>query len=153
MAALLLKRRPLSRAYLIGLLLPDLPEQIGRRRLSDALWLLRRSLPGLPLQANADALEIPAPSRWLDVEAFTQQAAGNDLAAWLEALRLYQAPLLPDCFDDWLLVERERCAWNTRACGSAPVNTSWNGRLSKTRSRWPSNWRARSRSTRARCGC
>ncbi len=107
LAALLLHPRPQQRIHLVGLLFPDMPERQGRRRLSDRLWLLRRSLPDLPLAAGAEWIEIPAQSRWLDVEAFRRGAAGTDLAGWQAALALYRGDLLPDCFDDWLLLERE----------------------------------------------
>ena len=107
LAALLLNPRPQQRVRLVGLLFPDMPEQKGRRRLSDRLWLLRRTLPDLPLLVNAGGIEIPAPGRWLDVDAFGQNAATSDLAGWQAALALYRGDLLPGCFDDWLLLERE----------------------------------------------
>ncbi|MEA3397588.1 MAG: BTAD domain-containing putative transcriptional regulator, partial [Chloroflexota bacterium] len=107
LAALLLNSRPQQRIRLVGLLFPDMPECKGRQRLSDRLWLLRRSLPDLPLAAGAEWIEMPAQSRWLDVDAFKLEAAGTDLAGWQAALALYRGDLLPDCFDDWLLLERE----------------------------------------------
>lgn len=107
LAALLLRPRPQRREQLVGLLLPDLPERSGRRRLSDYLYHLRQALPDLPLIATAEAIELPAASRWLDVEAFRQLAASKDLADWQAALALYRGMLLPTCFDDWLLIERE----------------------------------------------
>ena len=107
LAALLLNSRPQQRIRLIGRLFPDMPERKGRQRLSDRLWLLRRSLPDLPLATGAEWIEIPAQSRWLDVEAFKQRVAGTDLAGWQAALALYRGDLLPDCFDDWLLLKRE----------------------------------------------
>ena len=78
LAALLLRPRPQCRDLLIGLLFPDIPEQVGRRRLSDRLWLLRRSLPELPLETNVQEVYLPSKARWLDVEAFRQAAARPD---------------------------------------------------------------------------
>lgn len=107
LANLLLSPRRQPRERLVGLLFPDVSERSGRRRLSDVLWLLRDVLPGLPLNTASDWIEIPAPSRWLDVEAFRDKAASKDLFAWQEALALYGGDLLPGCYEDWLLVERE----------------------------------------------
>ena len=76
LAALLLRPRPLRRDLLIGLLFPDMPERAGRRRLSDRLWLLRRSLPELPLETTVQEVYLPSKARWLDVEAFRQAARG-----------------------------------------------------------------------------
>ena len=106
-AALLLDARPLHRDHLAGQLFPDQPERAGRRRLSDLLWLLRRALPDLALEITAEYIAFPVESRWLDVEVFKRKATTPDPGAWQEALTLYQGPLLPDCFADWLLVERE----------------------------------------------
>ena len=68
LAALLLRPRPLRRVRLIGLLYPDLPERAGRRRLSDLLWLLRRSLSDLPLHVGPQEVYLPPDARWLDVD-------------------------------------------------------------------------------------
>jgi|GEM_PF-1826305 len=107
LAALLLHPGPQRRERLVHLLFPDAPGRTGRRRLSDRLWVLRDALPGLPLQATAVWIEIPSEKRWLDVEAFRQRAAGSTLADWQAALALYGDHLLPSCFGDWLLIERE----------------------------------------------
>lgn len=107
LAALLLHPQQHSRDRLIGLLFPDMPEQAGRRRLSDVLWLLRRALPELPLQAGSQTVCLDVGSRWLDVEAFRQAAAGPELDDRLRALALYRGDLLESAYDDWLLPERE----------------------------------------------
>lgn len=85
LAALLLRPRPLRRVRLIGLLYPDLPERAGRRRLSDLLWLLRRSLSDLPLPLHIGPQEVclPPDACWLDVEAFRQAAGRPDLSDFL----------------------------------------------------------------------
>jgi DNA-binding SARP family transcriptional activator len=107
LAALLLTPRPQRRERLVGLLFPDMPEKTGRRRLSDLLWLLRRSLPQLPLETSAQEVCLPLESRWLDAEAFQQSAARETLDDWLAALALYRGDLLESVYDDWLLAERE----------------------------------------------
>jgi DNA-binding SARP family transcriptional activator len=107
LAALLLYPRPQGRERLIGLLFPDIPERTGRRRLSDLLWLLRQTLPKLPLQTSSQTVCLDADSRWLDVEAFRQAASGPELDDRLRALALYRGDLLESAYDDWLLPERE----------------------------------------------
>ena len=107
LASLLLTPQRQTRERVVGLLFPGVSERTGRRRLSDQIWVLREAFPGLPLAAARDWIEIPADARWLDVEAFKERAAGVDLADWQAALRLYGGDLLPGCYDDWLLVERE----------------------------------------------
>ena len=107
LAALLLHPGPQRRAFLIGLLYPDLPERSGRKRLSDLVYLLRRSLPDLLLETSAQEVGLPVEGRWLDVEAFAEAVAHERLEDWLAALALYRGDLLASVYDDWLLVERE----------------------------------------------
>jgi DNA-binding SARP family transcriptional activator/AraC-like DNA-binding protein len=107
LASLLLHPHPWQRSRLIGLLFSNETEQSGRRRLSDRLWLLRRALDDLPILSDVEQIELPAGTRWLDVEAFRQSAARSGLADQLAAIELYRGDLLPDCSDDWLLLERE----------------------------------------------
>ncbi|MBN1813481.1 MAG: tetratricopeptide repeat protein, partial [Anaerolineae bacterium] len=107
LAALLLNPQPMQRDRLAGLLFPDVTERIGRRRLSDLLWLLRQSLPHLPLEISAQEIFLPPECRWLDVEAFRRAARGDDLSDWLHALVLYRGDLLEGVYTDWLLEERE----------------------------------------------
>lgn len=107
LAFLLLHPRPLRRDRLIGSLFPDVPERAGRRRLSDLLWLLRRSLPQLSLETNAQEVYLPPETRWLDVEAFQKALARDGLGAWLEALALYRGDLVAGVYDEWLLADRE----------------------------------------------
>jgi tetratricopeptide (TPR) repeat protein len=97
LAALLLRPRPQRRDLLSGLIFPDLPERTGRQRLSHLLWLLRRSLPELPLEASAQAVCLPPETRWLDVEAFWQTAVRPALRDWLKAPAL--SPDNPAAYD------------------------------------------------------
>jgi tetratricopeptide (TPR) repeat protein len=95
------------RERLAGVLFPDVAEQRGRQRLSHTLWELRQWLPALPLEASADMLHLPTEDVWLDVVAFEQATAQDDLASWRSALALYRGDLLEGLYDDWLLEERE----------------------------------------------
>ncbi len=108
MAALLLHPGPQRRESLLGLLFPDLPEATGRRRLSDHLYLLRRHLAGLPVTSTSGEIHLPIAERWLDVEDFRELAVSEALPDWQRALNLYRDDLLPTCFDDWVLLARER---------------------------------------------
>jgi DNA-binding SARP family transcriptional activator len=107
LATLLLRPHPQRRERLVGLLTPDIPERKGRQQLSHLLWLLRRSLPDLPLETSTEEVYLPPETRWLDVEAFRQAAARDELQSWLEAMALYRGDLLEGVYDDWLLEERE----------------------------------------------
>ena len=107
LAHLLLHPHPRGREQLVGALFPDVAEQAARRRLSDLLWLLRRALPELPLDASAQRVCLPRKARWLDVESFRQAAGGEDVASWVEGLALYRGDLLEGLYDEALLEERE----------------------------------------------
>ena len=107
LALLLLYPQRQRRDRLIGQLYPDIPESAGRRRVSDLLWLLRRSLPELSLETTTQEVHLLADGRWLDVEAFKAASVRDDLDSWLDALGLYQGDLLEAVYDDWLLEHRE----------------------------------------------
>jgi len=107
LAALLLSPHLQRRERLVGLLFPEMTESRGRRWLSDRLWLLRHSLPHLPIETHPHEVHLRRESRWLDVEAFQAAASGPRPEDWLQACFLYQADLLPSLYDDWLLEERE----------------------------------------------
>jgi DNA-binding SARP family transcriptional activator/tetratricopeptide (TPR) repeat protein len=119
LAYLLLHRdAPQPRQQLAFLLWPDSTESQARTNLRHVLHNLRRALPDLgcflvvssrTLQWRADA------PFWLDVAAFEgllQQAERAEPAvsvcALREAVALYAGDLLPGCYDEWLLAERER---------------------------------------------
>ncbi len=108
---LLLRPGAVSRQFLISALFPDLPENPARSRLSDLLWLVRNTLPGIPIAASALEVGIPKETRWLDVEHFLdltgQAKTSHSVEACLASLDAYSGELLPGCLDDWLLAERE----------------------------------------------
>jgi predicted ATPase/DNA-binding SARP family transcriptional activator len=108
------RERSHTRDLLAGIFWPDLPEATARRRLSRALWQIRRSLrvqdrPQPVLLTDGDTVQInPDLPLWLDVEKFRHQAAKGDLQELELAVGLYQGDFLAGYYDDWLLVQREQ---------------------------------------------
>jgi DNA-binding SARP family transcriptional activator len=114
--------RPHTRDLLIGVFWPDLPETTARRRLSKALWQIRRILqndqiPHAPpiLVAEGDTLQLsPNLPIWLDVEEFircSKQCAGGEAGAieyCQSCITHYQGEFLAGYHDDWTVLERER---------------------------------------------
>ena len=99
---------PLPRQSLAFLLWPDSEEAQARTNLRHLLHQLRHALPDadrfLRLDAQALAWQEGA-AVWIDVAAFERAAAAGALE---EALALYAGDLLPACYDDWVIPERER---------------------------------------------
>lgn len=120
LAYLLLHRhRPHPRAVLVGLFWPDVPENRARRALSQALWHLRRSLPGADLlQADAHQVGIPPQAPiWVDVAAFEALVAPHlgitppsetAVADLSRAVGLYRGELLEGMYADWVHAEGRR---------------------------------------------
>ena len=109
------RERPHTRDLLAGTFWPDLPDDLARRRLSQALWLIRKSLDHhLQLSIEGDTVQLlPDMPLILDVADFDNLAAcpavnENALRAWLDALELYRGDFLAGYYEDWILFERER---------------------------------------------
>ncbi|HNS50706.1 MAG TPA: AAA family ATPase [Anaerolineae bacterium] len=109
--------RPHTRALLAGTFWPELPDASARRRLSQALWQIRRALEPYPaLQAEGDTVQIdPGLQMWLDADEFECLAAGTEAGGQApgierlqQAVDLYEGDLLAGYYDDWVLAERER---------------------------------------------
>ncbi len=111
--------RPHTRDLLAGTFWPDLPDATARRRLSQALWQIRKALEPHPiLLTEGNTVQInPDLPLWLDVAEFESkmQEAGNkaqDDASLLLLLAscasLYRGEFLAGYYDDWVLAERER---------------------------------------------
>jgi DNA-binding SARP family transcriptional activator len=112
---------PQSRQHLAFLFWPDLPEDRARNNLRQALHLLRQILPSVNRFLETDTLivywRMDSPFR-LDVAEFEQRlvAAGaaehaGNLGAFRSALERalpILGQLLPSCYEDWILSERER---------------------------------------------
>ncbi|HEV2784759.1 MAG TPA: BTAD domain-containing putative transcriptional regulator [Solirubrobacteraceae bacterium] len=105
---LLHRDAPQPRGRVAFVLWPESPEAQARTNLRHLLHKLRYSLPDadryLDLGQRALQWRTDAPFR-LDVAEF-EEAVARDAPA--EAVALYGGDLLPDCYDDWVLVERER---------------------------------------------
>jgi DNA-binding SARP family transcriptional activator len=110
---------PQLRQHLAFLFWPDASEAQARTNLRQMLHQLRHTLPDADRFLQADASTVgwrsDAPFE-LDVTRFehalvlADAAVGEDgQRAGLErAARLYRADLLPSCYDDWIISERER---------------------------------------------
>jgi DNA-binding SARP family transcriptional activator/Tfp pilus assembly protein PilF len=112
--------RPHTRDLLAGTFWPDLPDDVARRRLSQALWQVRKALDPHPvLLAERDTVQIdPELPLRLDIEEFARHRAeclGEDPAGEPEVLghcesclEHYRGDFLAGYYDDWLFPERER---------------------------------------------
>jgi DNA-binding SARP family transcriptional activator len=110
LAFLAIRSRPVLRAYVAGSLWSDSTEQHSTGSLRSALWRLGRSGHRL-VDADAERLRL-APDVHVDLHEVTDRAQRlvhgapveeGDLAALISAVEL-----LPDRYDDWVLLERER---------------------------------------------
>jgi DNA-binding SARP family transcriptional activator len=113
LAFLALHERPLLRPYVAGTLWLDTPEDRASANLRSSLWRLNR--PGhLLVEATNLQLRL-APQVRVDVRETSDLAHRllSDAHAWegselgLARTRL-TGELLPDWYDDWVLIERER---------------------------------------------
>jgi DNA-binding SARP family transcriptional activator/predicted ATPase len=123
LAYLLLHRhRPLARQHLAFLFWPDSTESQAQTNLRKLLYHFRRVLPTADRFLHSDAKTVQwavdAPLR-LDVAEFEDYIArahtaenrgqtAEGIAHLTAAAACYQGPLLPHCYDDWVLSERER---------------------------------------------
>jgi DNA-binding SARP family transcriptional activator/tetratricopeptide (TPR) repeat protein len=100
---------PQPRRQIAFCLWPDLPEDRARANLRKLFYQLQRALPNAAHFLYADKFNVqwqPTVAVGVDVAEFEAQAA---LATGLSrALELYRGDLLPDCYDDWIVPERER---------------------------------------------
>jgi predicted ATPase/DNA-binding SARP family transcriptional activator len=113
LAYLLLHRNaPQARQHVAFLFWPDSTESQARNNLRQALYLLRHALP----DADRFLCLEPHAMQWLPDSPFALDVADFERAAEqaqsLESLRhavnLYHGDLLPGCYDDWIVPERER---------------------------------------------
>ncbi len=112
---------PQPRNRLAFLLWPDRPEAQALTNLRNLVFQLRRALPdgaqwlraeGRTLQWNPDvplALDVAAFVDAIRAAEAAEQAGRADdaLRAWREAVESYRGELLPSCYDEWILPERE----------------------------------------------
>jgi DNA-binding SARP family transcriptional activator len=99
--------RPFTREALADCLWPNAAPERARPALSDLLYRLRQALGAGWLRSEGDRISLCADTGiWIDVAAFEQLAAQEDAEAAESAVALYRGELLPDLFDDWLVVRR-----------------------------------------------
>ena len=113
---------PQSRTRLASMLWPDSTEEQAHTNLRNLLYKLRQALPASDqfLIVNRHRLMWQMNKSWtMDVLEFEQavnmakQAELMDDHAMLrraleQAMELYQGDLMPGCYDEWILQERER---------------------------------------------
>ncbi|HZU68694.1 MAG TPA: AAA family ATPase [Ktedonobacteraceae bacterium] len=122
LAYLVLHRNaPQDRSHLAFLMWPDSTEERAHSSLRKLLHQLRQALPDIDSFLDADRQSLywrPAEgANWtLDVQDFEQQLAQaeqrKDMTLMRHALEhavsLYRGDLLPSCYDEWILPERDR---------------------------------------------
>ncbi len=110
LAFVALQDSPLQRPYVAGSLWLDWPEQRAYANLRSALWRIHRC--GLPL-VNAVGQQLSLNRGVVvdvrELEALARRALAGTSTAILEPeWSLFSGDLLPDWYDDWLVLERER---------------------------------------------
>jgi DNA-binding SARP family transcriptional activator len=110
LAFLALQDRPVQRVYVAGKLWLDVPEERAFASLRSALW--RANQPGVRLVVTVNSQLSLDPTARVDVREASDHAyrlidgsAGDDVTFAGFSLT---GELLPDWYDDWLLIERER---------------------------------------------
>lgn len=99
--------RGVERDYTAFQLWPDSSERCARASLRSALWRLGK-LPGEILVCLAGRLHL-ADGVWVDTrDGIEELAAGGDSEVLLLPFEALDGDLLPDWYDPWLIVERER---------------------------------------------
>jgi DNA-binding SARP family transcriptional activator len=110
---------PQSRSHLAFLLWPDSSEEQAHTNLRTVVIRLRQALPNLDDFLHIDRRSLhwrPTVACVLDVMDFEQalvqaeraKDARTERQALEKAVGLYQGDLLPDCYDEWVLSERDR---------------------------------------------
>lgn len=103
---------PQSRKHLAFLLWQDSSEKQAHNNLRNLVYLLRKALPDVDrfLAADTQTLQWRADAPFTsDVTEFQQLLTNHrNVSALTSAVELYRGDLLPACYDEWLLPERER---------------------------------------------
>ena len=122
LAYLLLHRtNPVPRQQLAFLFWPDSTEEQARTNLRNLWHRLRRSLPDADRFLIADELTVQwrdDDACWSDVAAFelhlkragSTASTEEQIANLEQVVTMYGGELLPGCYSDWLLAERDRLA-------------------------------------------
>ena len=105
---LLREKLPIRRERLGSLLYGDLPDHKIRGRITDHIWHIKKQLPGFPLITTTENIDIDRQFIWVDVKTFQNEVNNPQNPGSEKFLELYQGELLPELYDEWVLVERER---------------------------------------------
>jgi DNA-binding SARP family transcriptional activator len=100
-----LHERPLQRLYVAGSLWLDSPEARAGANLRSALWRIQRLAPSL-LDVDVRTLRLGAGVR-VDLRD-AERLAHTELDRGGSELGALGTDLLPDWYEDWVLIERER---------------------------------------------
>ena len=98
---------PQPRQRLAFLLWPDSTEEQARANLRNLVFLIRRAWPSSDLLLSRDGALQWNPEEVLSLDTAKFEAAVN-AGEFERAINSYKDDLLPCCFDEWILVERER---------------------------------------------
>jgi DNA-binding SARP family transcriptional activator len=141
LAYLLLNRHvPLSRRQVAFQFWPDSSEAQAFANFRNLLTQLRRALPETGRFLCVDGLTVQWNSSsqfWLDVDAFERSLSEDDLEG---AACLYAGNLLPDCYDDWIVPERERLAQEYSRVMEALIRTREEARDYEEAIRWAQSY-------------
>jgi DNA-binding SARP family transcriptional activator len=99
---------PQSRQRLAYLLWPDTSGPQSRTNLRKSIHFLRQVLPCpdvFLIENESGLLWNPSAPFSLDVASFEEAAASGSCE---KAIALYNGDLLPDCYDEWIVIDRER---------------------------------------------
>ncbi len=113
LAYLILHRNaPQPRRQIAFALWPDLPESRARANLRKLFHQLQQALPNAPHFLSSDTQTLqwwPDAPFWSDVAEFeTAVARAASPEELRQATELYGGDLLPSCYEDWIIPERER---------------------------------------------
>jgi DNA-binding SARP family transcriptional activator len=110
---LALCRRPLPRSYVAGALWPDVPSDRASANLRSSVWRVPpHCRPLIDVQAQLISLAVGVTVDYLDAIALAHRLLGHvgiseaDLGRG--ARSELSSELLPACYDEWVLMERER---------------------------------------------
>lgn len=110
--AFLALRSPAARTHVAGTLWPEVSDQRAHGSLRTCIWQLQRCCPGL-LSAHGSDLKLSDAVHvdTIDFETRAHRILGEPHTVSLTDLihEVVWRELLPDCYDEWVLLERERC--------------------------------------------
>lgn len=103
---------PIRRERLGGFLYADLTPGKIRGRINDHIWQIKKYLPEFPLITTIENIDLNKQSIRVDVKEFFKEINHPDDSLNEKFIELYRGELLPELYDDWVLVERER--WHSQ---------------------------------------